>query len=116
MRVQDILRAINSIQQCTTGMSLADFEANETVVQAVLYNLIVIGEAAINIPVYIMKPATPTRYYHPENFLAVRANTDAYKFSFIPRTIVEWNGLPENIKENKTSEAFKQALWCHLNA
>ena len=46
LRVQDILRAINSIQQCTIDMTQADFESNETVVQAVLYNLIVIGEAA----------------------------------------------------------------------
>ncbi len=49
-RVQDILNAINSIQIRTADMSSAEFGQNETVVKAVLYDLIVIGEAAIKIP------------------------------------------------------------------
>ena len=63
LRVQDILRAIDSIQRCTTGMTRADFEVNETAVQAVLYNLIVIGEAAVNIPTDIQErlPKLPWR-------------------------------------------------------
>lgn len=63
LRVRDILRSINSIQRCTTNMKRADFETNETAVKAVLYDLIVIGEAAVNIPTEIQKcfPELPWR-------------------------------------------------------
>lgn len=53
LRVRDILRAISSIQKLTANMVLGDFIAEETVVKAVLYDFIVIGEAARNIPVEV---------------------------------------------------------------
>jgi uncharacterized protein with HEPN domain len=49
-RIRDILNAIDGIQTRTAGMSFEEFSQNETIVKAVLYDLIVIGEAAINIP------------------------------------------------------------------
>ena len=63
LRVKDILRVIDSIQQYTIDMTQADFESNETVVQALLYNLNVIGEAATNIPTDIQQrlPELPWR-------------------------------------------------------
>lgn len=62
-RIQDILNAIDSIQMRTTGMSFDEFSQNETVVKAVLYDLIVIGEAAINISANIqnLAPELPWR-------------------------------------------------------
>ena len=49
-RIQDILDAIQSIQSRTATLSFDEFSQDETVVKAVLYDLIIIGEAAINIP------------------------------------------------------------------
>lgn len=49
LRVQDILAAIKAIQSRTSTMSLEEFESNETVIKAVLYDFIIIGEAAANI-------------------------------------------------------------------
>ena len=46
-RIQDILSAIDSIQSRTAGISFDQFSQNETIVKAVLYDLIIIGEAAI---------------------------------------------------------------------
>ncbi len=84
LRVQDILRAIKSIEQCTTGMNQADFESNETVVQAVLYNLIVIGEAAVNIPSEIQErfPEIPWR------LMKNMRNLVAHEYSRVDREIV----------------------------
>lgn len=53
LRTQDILNAVNIIQRCTANMSFEEFEQNETVIKAVLYNFVVIGEAAISIPLEI---------------------------------------------------------------
>jgi uncharacterized protein with HEPN domain len=62
-RIQDILNAIDSIQRRTTGMSFDQFSQDETIVKAVLYDLIVIGEAAINVPVDVqaLAPELPWR-------------------------------------------------------
>jgi uncharacterized protein with HEPN domain len=62
-RIQDILNAIDSIQIRTAGMSFDQFSQDETIVKAVLYDLIIIGEASINIPadVQALAPELPWR-------------------------------------------------------
>jgi len=53
LRVQDILAAIAEIQKRTTGKTYEEFERDRTVVKAVLYDFVVIGEATRNIPAEI---------------------------------------------------------------
>jgi uncharacterized protein with HEPN domain len=62
-RIEDILSAIESIQKRTASMNFDEFSNNETIVKAVLYDLIIIGEAAINIPTDIqtLSPELPWR-------------------------------------------------------
>ncbi len=48
-KIQDILRSITSIQQRTVGLDFQDFCEDETTQKAVLYDLIIIGEAAKSI-------------------------------------------------------------------
>jgi uncharacterized protein with HEPN domain len=52
-RVQDIVNAVNSIEQHTAKMTYEEFAANEIVVKSVLYDFIIIGEASRNIPAEI---------------------------------------------------------------
>ena len=49
-RVQDILDAIAKIQRYVSGMDLDAFENDEELMDAVIHNLTVIGEAANHIP------------------------------------------------------------------
>jgi uncharacterized protein with HEPN domain len=53
MRVQDILRAISGIQQRTAGKILEEIQSNETLAKAILYDFVIIGEAARNVPAEI---------------------------------------------------------------
>ena len=50
LRVQDILQAAQDIEDFTAGMTFEEFESNKMVVQSVLYNFVIIGEASNNIP------------------------------------------------------------------
>jgi len=50
LRIQDVLNAINSIQRSTAKISFQEFEQNEILVKAVLYDFVVIGEAANSPP------------------------------------------------------------------
>ena len=62
-RIQDILNAIDSIQTETKNIDFIEFSHNEILVKAVLYDLIIIGEAAINIPteIHLLSPEVPWR-------------------------------------------------------
>ena len=54
-RVIDILSAISSIQKLTADVTFEDFIAKKTTVKAVLYDFIVIGEAAKSIPTQVQE-------------------------------------------------------------
>jgi uncharacterized protein with HEPN domain len=49
-RIQDILDAMEKIQRYTSGASLETFERDEELIDAVVHNLTIIGEAANHIP------------------------------------------------------------------
>lgn len=55
-RIRDILTAIARIQRRTTNITFEAFAANDTIVNACLYDFIIIREAAINIPPEIQNP------------------------------------------------------------
>ena len=61
--VQDILEAIEKISRYTADMAFELFEADPRTIDAVIRNLIVIGEAAVHMPKEIVStyPAVPWR-------------------------------------------------------
>jgi uncharacterized protein with HEPN domain len=49
-RIRDILKAIDAIQEYTKGMEFKTFTGDRKTVDAVVRNLTIIGEAAVQIP------------------------------------------------------------------
>ncbi len=49
-RIKDILQAIDSIEQYTKNMTVSEFKKNKLVVDAVIRNFEIIGEASVHIP------------------------------------------------------------------
>jgi len=54
LRIRHILDAIDKIRVYTAGMSLETFSANTLVVDAVLRNFTIIGEAARRVPTHVI--------------------------------------------------------------
>ncbi|HUD01808.1 MAG TPA: DUF86 domain-containing protein [Rhabdochlamydiaceae bacterium] len=54
-RIQDILRAIDKIESFIKGMTLSKFQKNELVIDAVVRNLEIIGEASKSIPIAVRR-------------------------------------------------------------
>jgi len=50
------------------------------------------------------------------SFCQLPVNTNQYKFSFLPRTIVDWNSLPTDVRAVKESDKFSITLASHLRA
>ena len=67
-------------------------------------------EAAVNIPPYLTKPTTRTRKYHYQRFSRLSISTDTYKYSFIPRTISDWNNLPPEVIISPSVDSFREGL------
>ena len=49
-RINDILDAVSAVETYVAGMTYEDFVADRKTVDAVVRNLIIIGEAAVHIP------------------------------------------------------------------
>ena len=62
-RIQDIVLSINEIRQRTRGVTFEEFTKNQTLVKAVLYDFVVIGEATRNVPndIQLRYPLIPWR-------------------------------------------------------
>ena len=67
-------------------------------------------KAAINIPSYIRRPSISTRQYYPDKFSQISTSTDAYKFSFLPRIITDWNSLAPEAYQATTPESFNEII------
>jgi len=63
-RVQDILQSIDKIERFIRGMTLNQFKKNELVIDAVVRNLEIIGEASKSIPVAIKRSNSDIPWEH----------------------------------------------------
>ena len=62
----------------------------------------------------IQHSESPTRGTHQFKFCVPYANKDVFKFSFFPKTITDWNCLPEAIVSSSCLETFKYRLTAFL--
>jgi uncharacterized protein with HEPN domain len=90
--IRDILNAIDGIQTRTAGMSFEEFSQNETIVKAVLYDLIVIGEAAINIPTDVQALASEL----PWRLMSDMRNIMAHEY-FQVNLRITWSTIQNNL-------------------
>ena len=59
---------------------------------------------------------TSTRNTHIHKYHTYGASTNAYKHSFFPRTIRDWNILPQHIIGANTSDTLKKLTLTHLGS
>ncbi len=87
-RIKDILNSIAAIRSRTSNLRFAEFEQNETVIKAVLFDFIIIGEATRNIPseIQAMAPDIPWR------LMADMRNVMTHEYFQVDLQIV-WDGI-----------------------
>ena len=60
------------------------------------------GLLALKIPNYFTAISTNTRVHHHQSYHFTHIRTDAYMNSFFPRTIREWNDLPQHVIDSNS--------------
>ena len=67
------------------------------------------GLVAIPLPEFIVRPERP-RPGHPHQFQRIYCRTDAYKYSFFPFAIKQWNAIPTSTACQSTLPLFQGDL------
>jgi uncharacterized protein with HEPN domain len=93
LRIQDILDAIARIQRFTAGMSFEDFRRiEEIILQGILYNFIIIGEASVNVTDEIK-----SRYPQiPWRLMGDMRNVIAHEYFQVNQRLV-WNTIQNHL-------------------
>ena len=65
------------------------------------------------LPCYFIPITRLTRHHHSlhYNIISPSVRTNSYKYSFYPKTIIEWNSLPSHIIESNSLSCFQS----HIN-
>ena len=74
-------------------------ESRRTKIQLILLYKIMNGMVDILTSPYVTQASARTRSSHTKKLRQISSRTDAYKYSFFPRTIPFWNSLPASIAE-----------------
>ena len=73
------------------------------------------GHLSLPIEELLQPTQRQTRHTHHLSFQTISTKKDCYKNSFIPRTIIDWNSLPESIiSKQKSTETFKNDVTKYL--
>ena len=63
----------------------------------------------------LLQPALrQSRHNHPDSYQIITCKKDVYKYSYLPKTVIDWNKLPHSIIKIKDSPSFKEAVLNHL--
>ena len=73
-----------------------------------------LGHISIHVDELMHPVRRLSRHVHSQAYAVPAANKNCYKFSYIPRTIVDWNSLPDHIVNIDTIDRFKVSLLKHL--
>ena len=56
----------------------------------------------------ILRPVLRSSRY--SQFIQIATNKNCLKYSFMPRTVIDWNSIPLHIKEIEDKDKFKAAV------
>ena len=68
------------------------------------------GHLALPVQNYLCPAQRQTRRSHSSAFIEHQTRIDAYKYSFVPRTVRDWNNIPQSITCITETSQFKSAV------
>ena len=74
-----------------------------------------LGHLSLPLDDFLQPIQRQSRHTHRLAYTQISTSKDCYKYSYLPRTINDWNLLPEQIVTNqKSTESFKNQVTKHL--
>ena len=100
----------SSVTSMLQDLGWQDLAGRRRNIRLALFYKIVHHLVAVPTDDLLIKADSRLRAHHKHKFQTIRTNSDAYKFSFFPRTLIEWNTLPKDTAEAPSLDCFKQRL------
>ena len=74
------------------------------------------GHLAVPVQNYLQPVQRQTGRSHPRAYIEQQTRLDCYKYSYVPRTIRDWNNIPSSKSNITEPEQFKTAVSSYLQA
>ena len=100
----------SSVTSMLHDLSWQDLASRRRDIRLALFYKIVHHLVTVPTDDILTKADSRLRAHHKYKLQTIRTNSDAYKFSFFPRTLIEWNNLPQDITKAPSINSFKQRL------
>ena len=98
----------SSVTDMLQNLNWPSLEIRRTRVRLIMFYKIIHHVVAIHpLDTLLLPTTTITRYNSSHTYQHIRTDKDSYKYSFYPRTIIQWNILPIHVHEAVTVDAFK---------
>ncbi len=104
----------SSVSAMLLKLNLDPLQLRRQATRLTLMYKITNSQVAIPAQKFLTPVARPTRRNNSRAYQRPRANKNCYNNSFFPKTIAEWNSLPEHLVNINTPEAFKEQVTEHL--
>ena len=100
----------SSVSDMLVHLSWPTLQSRRSDARLCLMYKMVYSLVATDIGQFVSPVLRQTRHSHPHSFIQIRSRNEAYRMSFFPRTVVQWNLLPADIVLAPTFDAFKGRL------
>ncbi|XP_072021297.1 uncharacterized protein [Amphiura filiformis] len=106
----------SSVTAMKTELEWENLSDRRKTTRLTIFHQAIAGHLAIPVQKALRPVKRSLRHTSPSanNFIPITTNKDCFKFSFIPRTLVDWNNLPSNLTIIPDKEHFKEAFKEHL--
>jgi hypothetical protein len=105
---------LSSVTNMLQDLHWSTLDNRRKITRLSVFNKACQGHLAIPIENLLHPVKRPTRRTHSKSYINIASSIDTYKFSFIPRTVVDWNLLPEHLVNIQKPKLFKESLKQHL--
>ena len=76
----------------------------------VMWKVINNQHISLPMPTNVIHKQQVTRQFHPNKFIQLSVSRNVYKFSFVSKTLKEWNNLSNDVIEITTLNTFRCAV------
>ena len=101
---------LSSVTAILQSLKWPTLELRRKVARLSFFHKIMYNLSPVHLPSYFCTTNKPTRYCHPLHIIIPFTSTSAYQASFFPRTIKDWNILPESLIEINNNNLFTLEL------
>jgi len=102
-------RQITSVSELSSHLAWQSLEERRKNSRLSLFYKGLHGLAAVPVR-ELQHPTRCTRCSGTDTFTVMSSHVDAYKFSFLPMTVTDWNALPAFTRAKRSTDSFKKAL------